>query len=231
MNRTLNVVRMQLINRQTFVWIPLIVLTASFAMSLAIYGILRSAGVPGPIYGGGSQAPLWVLLAVGISSLSLTFPFSQAMSVTRREFFLGTLLAAAGSAFLLAVVFMLGALVEQWTNGWGIESYFFALDWVVTSGPLVAGFFYFVVALGLFLMGFWTAIVYKRFGPLWLTVLLVGLGALLVGAVWIITSADAWVQVITALAEAGPVGLSLWIAAVTALLGVLSYLTLRRATP
>ena len=231
MSRTLNVVRMQLINKQTFVWVPLIVLGASLAMSIAIYAILHSAGVPGPMYGGGSQAPLWVLLFVGISSLTLTFPFSQAMSVTRREFFFGTMLAAAMCAVILAAVFAIGTLIEQATNGWGINGYFFALDWVVAAGPLGAAFFYFVMAMLIFMLGFWSATVYKRFGATMLTAIWVGVGALLLIGLWLIARSNTWVEVFTWLAELGSVGIAAWGLVLTVVLGGVAYLTLRRAVP
>ena len=231
MNRTVNVVRMQLINKQTFVWVPLIVLGSSFAISIAIYAILFSAGLSGPFYGGGSQAPLWVLLFVGISSLTLTFPFSQAMSVTRREFFFGTMLAAAMCAVLLAAVFAIVAVIEKATNGWGINGYFFALDWVVSGGPLAAGLFYFVMAMLIFMLGFWSATLYKRFGPLLLSLVWSGITLLLVIAVWAITRMELWGQVWTGLVETGPLGFALWGLIVTVLLGGISYLTLRRAVP
>jgi hypothetical protein len=231
MNRTVNVVRMQLINKQTFVWVPLIVLGAAFAMSIAIYAILSSSGLPGPFYGGGSQAPLWVLLFVGIASLTLTFPFSQAMSVTRREFFLGTMLAAAICAALLGSVFAVGGMIEDATNGWGLNGYFFALDWVVEDGPLGAAFFYFVMAILIFMLGFWSATVYKRFGPLILTVIWVGVGVVLLLAVWAITRFEVWGDVVSTLVQLGATGLAAWGLLLTVVLGGLSYLTLRRTVP
>lgn len=45
MTRTLNVVRMQLINRQTYIWVPVIVLLGSFAIAFAVYELLFSVGV------------------------------------------------------------------------------------------------------------------------------------------------------------------------------------------
>ena len=45
MNRTLSVVRMQLINKQTYIWIPLIILGGAFVLSLAIYAILAGSGL------------------------------------------------------------------------------------------------------------------------------------------------------------------------------------------
>ena len=68
MSRTLNVVRMQLANRETFVWVPLLILGSAFAISMIIWGILSSAGVTVNMYGGGAQAPLWYFVAVGVQA-------------------------------------------------------------------------------------------------------------------------------------------------------------------
>mgnify|MGYP006870045490 FL=1 len=116
MSRTLNVVRMQLANRETFVWVPLLILGSSFVISLIIWGIIAAGGVTTNMYGGGAQAPLWYFIAVGVQALTLTFPFSQALSVTRREFFLGTMLTAALTAGILALIFVVGGLIEIATN-------------------------------------------------------------------------------------------------------------------
>lgn len=232
MNRTLNVVRMQLVNRQTYIWVPLIVLGGAFLITLAIYAIIRSSGAEGAVLvGGGAQAPLWYFGVVGVQALTLTFPFSQAMSVTRREFYIGTVLTAAMTGGILAVIFVLGGLVEQATGGWWMDGAFFHLGWIWEAGPLAAGLFYFATAMVFFVVGFWAATVYKRFGPMWLTIVLVGLAVVLVAAVWLITRLEAWAAVATWFVEQGAVGLALWGLLLTAVLAVLSYLTLRRAVP
>lgn len=231
MSRTLNVIRMQFINRQTYVWIPLIVLGGSFAVSLAIWAILAGSGVDGPKYGGGAQAPLWYFLFVGVSSLTLTFPFSQAMSVTRREFYLGTLLAAGLTSAMLALIFVVGGLIEDVTNGWGMNGYFFALDWVWAAGPLVAGVFFFALAMLFFVIGFGSATVYKRFGALWLTLVYVAIAVLFVGALWLIGRANAWIEVFGWFAEIGAGGVALIMLAAVVLVAATSFPVLRRATP
>lgn len=231
MSRTLNVVRMQLINRQTYLWIPLIILVGAFALSLAIYGIIEAAGASGPKYGGGAQAPLWYFLAVGIQALTLSFPFSQAMSVTRREFFFGTLLTAMMAAVMLTVIFVVGGLIEEATNGWGMNGWFFRLDWIWENGPLGAAVVYFCMAVLFFVNGFWSATIYKRFGPMGLTILLVGLGALVVLALFIVGRLNAWTAVGTWIATQGALALSLWGLLVAAVLAGLSFLVLRRTLP
>ncbi len=231
MKRVSNVVRMQLINRETYIWSPLIILGGAFLITLAIYGIILSAGVDGDMYGGGAQAPLWYFAIVGVQALTLTFPFSQAMSVTRREFYLGTLLTAALTAGILAIVFVIGGLVEELTGGWGFGGYFFYLPWVWEAGPLGAAAFFFILAMVFFVIGFAAATIFKRFGMMVLSVVLITLTLLLLGAIWLITANGSWMDVWAWFAEAGVVGLTLWGALLTAVLGVLSYFALRRAVP
>ncbi len=228
MSRILNVVRLQLVNKQTWVWIPLIVLGGALALSIIIYAMIP---VEGPKYGGAGQAPLWYFFALGLQALTLTFPFSQALSVTRRDFFVGTMLTAAGGALLLTVVFLLGGWIEDLTHGWGVNGYVFRLPWVWQGGPLAAALSYFALALLLFLLGFTGATIYKRAGALAIAVVGVGVGAVLVGLVFLVTRFGLWPQVIAAIAALGALGLALWGLVAIAVLAGISYLVLRRAIP
>ncbi len=231
MNRTVNVIRMQLVNRQTYLWVPVIVLGGSLIITLAIYGIISSAGVTGPMYGGGAQAPLWYFAVVGAQALTMTFPFSQAMSVTRREFYLGTLLTAALTSAILAVTFVLGGLLEDATNGWGMNGYFFYLPWIWEAGPAAGGVFFFVLAMLFFVVGFWGATIYKRFGTAVLMTVILGVSLILVGLLWLAGRLDAWAEIGAWLGSTGAFGLALWGLLLIGALAGTSYLTLRRATP
>lgn len=231
MNRTWNVVRMQLVNRQTYLWVPVIVLVGSLVITLAIYGIIAGAGVEGPMYGGGAQAPLWYFAVVGAQALTLTFPFSQAMSVTRREFYLGTLLTAGLTAVILAAIFVLGGLLEQATGGWGMNGYFFYLPWIWAAGPAAAGLFFFALALLFFVIGFWGATIYKRWGTAVLTSAILAIALVLVGVLWLIGRMDAWMQVGMWLDANGAFDLTLWGLLLIVVLAGSSYLTLRRTVP
>ncbi len=228
MSRTLNVIRLQLINRQTFIWIPLIVLGASVLVSVLIYAMIPTSG---PKYGGGGQAPLWVFFAVGLSAMTMTFPFSQAMSITRREFFVGTMITAVlGSAFM-AIVFLIGGGIELLTNGYGVNGWVFYLPWLWEAGPLGAFVIFFALALFFFVVGFTGATIYKSWGPVAITVVGVGLALVLLGIVFLITRLELWAQVWTGFVELGPVGLALWGLVVIALLALVSFLAFRRAKP
>lgn len=228
MSRTLNVVRLQLVNRMTFIWIPLIILFGTLGFTLLVYSMIPPGGVK---YGGGAQAPLWYFLAIGVQAMAYSFPFSQAMSITRREFFAGTLLTAALTAAILSSVFVIGGFIEQATNGYGMDGYFFYISWLWQPGWGAAWIGFFAIAMFMFVVGFWAATIYKRWGALAVTLVLVGLGALLVGGVWLTGRLNAWAAVFEWFGSQGGLGLTLWGVLLIAVLAATSFLTLRRATP
>ncbi len=229
MSRIVNVMRMQLINRQTYLWMPLIILGGALGLSLLVFALIPYGGVK--IAGGAPFAPLWYFMVVGVQALTFTFPFSQAMSVTRREFYFGTVLTAAFTSVLLALIFVIGGYLEQWTGGWGMNGYFFYFTWIWHYGPLAAMLFYFAVAMLFFVTGFWAATIYKRVGGVWLTIVLVGVGLLLVAVIWLGGRFDAWGRVFAALGAMSALDVGAWGLAVVAVLGGIAFLTLRRAVP
>jgi len=234
MNRIFSVVRMQLVNRQTFIWVPLIILFGAMILTFAIFGILRATLPPEGetnFVGGGVQAPLWYFLGIGVGALAYSFPFSQALSITRREFFLGTMLTAFGASVALATIFTVGAVVEDATNGFGLDGYFFRLAWIWESGWFVAWVFWVVIAMLFFVLGFWLTTIFKRFGPIGLTTAIVGIAIVLLGAIALITVMHAWVPVWEFFVRAGPLGMAGFCAILLAVLGASSFATLRRAIP
>lgn len=227
-DRTFNVVRLQFVNTQTFVWVPALVLGGAWLLTMLIYWIIQGAGVDGVKIGGGSTAPLGYFLVIGIQAMTMTFPFSQAMSLTRREFYLGSLVAAAVSGLGMSAVFVLLGLIEQATNGYGLNGYFAYLDWVWEAGPLAAGLTYFALTMLSFIIGFWSATIYKRFGTAVLVVVLTGIGLVLVGLIALPTWQQAWPNVWQWVIDTGSLGLTAWAILVGALLAAGSYLTLRK---
>lgn len=236
MNRVLRVARMQLINKQTFIWVPLMIIGGAFVISYLIFAILRANGiVPANEseqgFNGASQAPLWYFFAIGIQSLTHSFPFSQAMSVTRRTFFLGTALVTAGASAALATLYTLLAPIERATDGWGVGSNMFTLPWV-TDGAWYQGWvFYFALAMLFFVLGFWFATIYKRWGSLVLTVAITAISLAILGIVALISWRQWWPNVGLWFTEQNSLSVGAWILVVAVVLGASSYLTLRRTVP
>ena len=225
-SRILNVVRLQFVNRYTFLWIPLIIIASAVLLSVAIYWMV---GADSPMYGGGGQAPLWYYLVAGVQAMSLTFPFSQAMSLTRREFFLGTVLAAAVSAVVLAAFYVLLGLIEQATDGYGINGYIVYLPWVWESGWLGTAAVVASLTMFFFLTGFWFATVYRRAGAIAVTLVSIGLAVVLLAVIFVITRMEAWMSVLEFFMTMGPLGLAGILAGLAVIAGAASWITLRRS--
>lgn len=230
MERIIKVARMQLINKWVFIGLPLLILGCSFAFSMAIFWIVREAGGEGVVYGGGAQAPMWYFLALGIQALTYTFPFSQAMSVSRRSFYLGTVLLFGACALALSVFYYLMGLVEKATGGWWLDSRFFALEWVADNNAAVQIGFYFVLMVLLFMIGFLIATIYMRWRTTGMLVFFIGLAVLLLGAVALLTFREAWGDFWTWAMTWTAASVTLWGAVVAIVLAGGSYLTLRKAT-
>ena len=228
MLRTLKVIRLQLINKQTYIWVPLMIVGGSLLISILISMMIP---IDEPKYGGGSQAPLWYFLFVGIQALTMTFPFSQALSVTRREFYLGTLITAALTSAILGAIFIVGGLIELATNGWGVNGWFFHLPWVWEAGPLAAGFVYATLALFIFIIGFTCATIYKSWGTMVLTIISLALALVLVGLVFLTSRLNLWGDVWMTILDLGALGLALWGLVAIAIMAGVSFLAFRRAIP
>jgi hypothetical protein len=215
----LGVVRLQLINTQSLVWVPLIVLAGAVVISLIIIGLIPGDDVK---VVGAANAP--------VQSMTLAFPFSQAMSVTRREFFSGTLVLGAIASAMMASIFLILAGIEALTDGFWMNGRIAYLPYLFESGWVVAWLSYFTATLFLFVIGFWMATIWKRFGTLAVVSIGVGLGLVITIAIFLITKMEWWVPVITWFGDIGVIGVTLGGLVLTAALALGSYATLRRAT-
>lgn len=228
MSRTMAVARMQLINKWTYIGWPLTILAASFLMSLAIFALIP---VTEGKNGGGSQAPLWYFLVLGIQSMTLVFPFSQGLSISRKAFYLGTLGLFSLIAVGMTVLYMLGGVIEKATNGWGVYGYFFNIPWV-TDGPWYStAAFFFVLMMFMFIIGFWFATVFKRWGTTGTLISTLGTGLLLIGVAALSTLLQWWGAIGAWFAQQSPLSISGWAALLCVVLAAGSYTTLRKATP
>lgn len=230
MNRIINVARMQLINKGTFIGIPLMILGSAFLFTLAIWWLVRRGGGDGIMYGGGAQAPMWYFLALGIQALTMTFPFSMAMSISRRTFYLGTVALFSVCALALSVFYYLMGLVETATGGWGLDGRFFALQWIADNNWFIQIMFYFVLMLLLFMIGFLIATIYMRWRSMGMVVFFVLLGVLLLGVVALFTFSNFWDEFWSWALTWTAAGVTIWGGVAALLMAGGSYLTLRKAT-
>ncbi|GAA4363157.1 hypothetical protein [Paeniglutamicibacter cryotolerans] len=227
MNRAVNVARMQLINKWTFLGIPGLILASSTLLTFAIWAVIPDE--VGTKYSGAGQAVMWYFLALGIQALTLTFPFSQAMSVSRKSFYAGTLGLFSVVALGVAVLYYVLGRIEQATHGWGMNGQLFALSWVADAPAWVQILFYFVAMVLLFMVGFWVATVYMRWKTTGMLVAGLGSAVLLVGAIALASFNGWWLAIGSWLGAQTPLSTAGWAGLLAVVLAAGSYLTLRRA--
>lgn len=237
--RVWNVVRLHFVNRMIYLGIPWIIVGATWIVSMVI-GILIVANSTGTgrakaFEGMGNSwavlSPLWYLVVVGVLAIAQSFPFALGLSVTRRDFYLGTALTfvviGSGNALAFAVL----TEIERATSGWGIGTRMFTALWFGSQPFLVNLLSYLVICLGVFFIGSCIATIYMRWRVVGMLVFWLGLVAALVIVGVVVTLANGWATLFESLVSLGVAGIFGWLAVLVAAAAVFGYLILRRATP
>lgn len=236
MNRIGNVVRLHFVNKSTLVVVPWIVMGAVFVFSLAIWLIvsIASDGVAneeGNLYSGASSWMFIYMLVVAVQAVNLTFPYALGMSVTRREYALGTgatfVLVSAGYSAVLTIL----SFAEEWTGGWGLGGHFFAIPYVTTGEWWERWFVFFAIFVFFFFVGWVAAATFVRWKAFGLLALGLGVAVVLIGVVALLTLTGSWPAVGAWLAASGAAGVAAWALLPTAAAAAGGYLLLRGATP
>lgn len=235
MNRTLNVVRMHLVNRWSFLVLPWVILGSAFVISWLIWLIIASAAgadaLEGTQYSGAVMSIYVYMLVVAIAAINLAFPFALGFSATRREFYVGTSLLFVIITAANSLVLVVLSYIEEWTNGWGLGGHMFTVVWVGAGNVAERFLVFWAVQVFLMFVGAAIATVYMRWRINGMVVLWVALGLVLVGIVALLTYTDSWPQVWQWLFSAGTVVISAWLLVPAALAGLAGWAVLRRATP
>ena len=236
--RAWNVVRMHVANPLPTLVVPWLITLVIFGLNAAIWAMVVSAagGVenidPGAFqYNGGVSWIVIFMMVTAVQAMNLTFRFALGFSVTRRDFYLGSVLYFV----LLAVLYSVGltaiAAIERATDGWGVDAAFFA-PWGLVDQPLGTVFFLYLTAMLLFFfLGAAVATVWVRWHAYGLYAFFAGLAVLVVGSLWIVTATGSWADVWSFLTSTSLVAIAAWTLPVSALCGVVGFLFLRRATP
>jgi len=237
--RVWNIVKLHLVNRQTYLGIPWIITGGAWAVSMAIALIIRSVASPddvakateGMTNSWAVLSPLWYLCAVGVLAIAQSFPFALGFGVTRRDFYLGTslmfLLSSVGNALLLSTL----VEIERATNGWGIGGVMFDALFFQGQTWIANVFVFSVIQLAIFFIGACIATIYMRWRAMGMLIFWLVLALVLVGAVALITLTYSWPAVGGWFAAQGVVGGFAWGLIPVAVAAVTGFFILRRATP
>jgi hypothetical protein len=162
MNRIAGVMAIHAKNRFYWFFQPWIIVLSSFAINFFIALLL---GGKVAIYTGGLASIYVFMFVLGIIVLNDTFPFAIGFSVSRTDYFLGTMATMLASSTITTILLWLLALIEHsLTKDWGVSLHFFYLPYL-NDGTLIEQFcVYFLIVLHMYFLGFVLASIYQRFG-------------------------------------------------------------------
>ena len=235
--RIWNVARLNVTNPMTTLILPWIILASILLMNIAIWALVTYAAgdnlASNPFQYNGALTFIYVYLGVvAIQAMSITFPFALGYGVTRRDFYLGSAVTFVGLAVIYATGMTLLGAVERATGGWGLNGQMFTAIYFAGNEPWYVQFWLFLCGLlfALFLGSVFAA-VWVRWKGLGMTTLFVILGFVVVGILALLTLGELWDELWTALLQLGWVGASSASLVITALLALIGFALLRRATP
>ena len=239
-NRILAVVRLHFVNPATTIVIPWMILGFIFLVNLAIWAIIFSAvsgeedranAQEGLNWSGASFYIFVYMTIVAIQAINLTFPFAQGYSVTRRDFYLGTVIAFVLLSAMYAAGLTVLSLIEDATDGWGLGGHMFTSvyfgvgDWYVRFGLFFTIFAFF------FFLGAAFAAVYVRWRAVGMIALWAAITLGIVAIIALVTFTDSWPAVGTWFVDTGVNGVIAWTLVPTVVAAFAAYVVLRRATP
>jgi hypothetical protein len=231
MRRTLQASRLYVLKLTNFVTVPASVLAGMAVLSYGVAAVVAATAGEVNVMTGGIQAPLWALFGCTLSVAAGLYPFSFAMGLGRRTYFLGTVVFFGAFSLAFALICALLGFLERVTDGFGSHGRFF----VAPIGPEGAGAEQFVAFFGLTALmlttAYWFACCYKRWKG---KGLLVAGAAVVVVAVALSAAATVlswWQAIWTYLIGLSAVEFGAWLTALAVIAMTTAWPILRRAAP
>jgi hypothetical protein len=230
--RIWNVVRLQFANRFSMIALPWIIIGLVFLVNLVIWiSIFVSTHEQlEDTKWSGSTFYIFVYFGIAaVQAMNLTFRFALGMSATRRDYYLGTVVAFALQGLLFTAVCTLLSYVEDWTNGFGMSAHMFSNTYF-GSGPLWERLFSsFGAFMVFFALGALAGSVFVRWRANGLYALggIVALGA--AASVAAATLSGSWPAIGQWFLEMRAVGVVAWLLIPAAISAVIGFFVLRKA--
>lgn len=228
MNTLGKVARYQLVDPVHYVLLPTGVTAFAFLVNLAIFTM-----VPTPEAGSftGGLITLYIFLFVlGTLSVTRCLPFGLTLGLSRRTYYLGTILLMLGLGALYSLGITALQAVERVTGGWGVAMHFFRIPWILDGSWYLSWLTSFVMLVLAFVYGMWFGLVYQRWDVIGLLTFIAAQVTVLLGAALLVTWAQAWPGVGDFLTTLSVLGLTGVLAAIATALALGGFTTIRRVT-
>lgn len=230
--RIWNVVRLQFANRFGMLVLPWLIFGFIWLVNMVIWiAIFASTHeqLTGTQYSGATFYIYVYFAILAVQAMNLTFRFALGLSATRRDYYLGTVLAFVLQGLLLTAICTVLSYIEDWTNGYGMGAHMFS-NVYFGSGPLWQRLFAcFGAFLFCFTLGALSGSVFVRWRANGLYTLGAFVVVIAVAFIATVTLTNSWSGVWAWFAQVGPVGFVGWLMIPAAIAGVLGFFVLRKA--
>ncbi|WP_261570533.1 ABC transporter permease [Frankia gtarii] len=223
------IARYHLLDRVAYLWAPWATLTFAFVVDVVVTGVLPS-GHTDHHWVGGLGAIYVATFVVGLQSVTKGLPFGLALGLSRRTYYLGTVVLAVALAAVLGAVLTVLRAVEGATGGWGLSMGMFRVPYILAGSWYDAWLTSFVALALLYVYGGWWGLVHRRWGLVGLISFAAGQVTVLLAAAVAATWTHTWSSVGHFFTTLSAVGLTGVLAALAVVLMAGGFTTLRRVT-
>lgn len=228
MSTLVKVVRLHMVDRISYIFAPFAVVGLAFVLALAISAMVGSSGPSRPTAG---PVVLYMdFVALGAISVVRYLPYALSLGLSRRAYYAGTAFLAVTLAAALAVVLTVLHVIEEATNGWGMDLHFLRVPYVLAGPWYITLLTSFVLLTLLFVYGMWYGIVYRRWHIAGLVVLGLAQLAVILGGAIVTTKAHAWQSIGHFFVTGGTTALTGVLAVLVVVLLAGGFATVRRVT-
>ncbi|EMD25512.1 hypothetical protein [Amycolatopsis azurea] len=226
MNTLVNIARYHLVDRLQYLVLPVGVTLFAFGVNVVIFSVIPET--PEQNYSGGLFTLFVFMLVCGAMSMTKSLPFGLALGVSRRSYYLGTVLLVTGLSALYAVGITVLQAIEKGTGGWGLGLNYFRVPWLL-DGPwyltLLTSFVFLVL---MFLYGMWYGLIYRRASVLGVIVFGAAQVLVLLSVVLVLSWTDSWSKLGTFFSTLTVGGLTGVLALLVCVAGAGGFATMRR---
>lgn len=224
-----NVARLHLVDRFSYTWLVWGVLAFTFAVNYAIFAVV------GPTMSDGSYTGALVtiyifMIVIGVQAAVKFLPFAFTLGVSRRTYYLGTVVVVIGLCAAYSILLTGLWWLERLTDGWGIQMYFFRVPWVLWGPWYQVMITNFVLLSLTFLTGLMFGLIYRRFALVGTLIFSAAVTVVVVAAALMVTWRRWWAAVGDLLMSVNLVQASGFLAVLAVVIGLGGYLTIRRIT-
>jgi len=219
--------KMHLRDKLGFLYLPWIILLASFFINLIIGGLIQEEK---GFYSGGMMSIFIYMLVMGIVVVPQSISFALGLGVRRSDYFTGTASTLTMLSFIFSAVLTLLSWVEAATSGWGMKLGYFHLPYLFNGSHIQEFLVYFLTMLMLSFWGFIIACYHRRFGKAGTFTLFIVLFLLSSLFSFYMTYFGDWMAVFQWFADKTAMDLAIRTIPFSIIFAALSYLFLRRST-